>query len=840
MVRILLAGLFLITNILTQAQHWSEMVRNGNVPFSEIEGRYQEIFDENGFSKSTGWKQFGRMKHFVDARMSDDGYFLNGDATLKAFKAYKDGQVESKFEDVANWTTIGPFDIPTNGGAGRVNCIAFDPSNSSTYYVGAPSGGLWKTTNNGISWMTTTDELSSIGISDIIVDPINPNIIIIASGDRDADDTYSAGILRSTDGGNTWNSTNLSWAAAHQKQANALAMNPSNHDILFAATSSGLYKSIDNGLNWSNVKNGNYKDIQYHPNDPNTLYLKTSTQVFRSDDGGANFNNLISPTYSTSVGRIRMAVTADAPDNLYIVAAKNNSWALEGVYVSSNKGSTYTKVQGDYPNMLDGTTGGSGSTGQAWYDLDISVSPLDKDEIYVGGINIWRSLTGGTNWSQVAHWLGNGGHPYVHADIHSLEFNANGHLYACTDGGVFVTTNKGGYWTDISDGLSIAQIYKLGVSQTNPNKMITGWQDNGSNLYSSSNWARKLGGDGMECIINPVNANYMYASIYYGDIRRSATGGGSFSPITNSINETGAWVTPYVLDPNNSTTIYAGFTNVWKGTNHGNYWTKISSFSSANKLQNIAVAASNSSTIYASTSTTLFKTNDGGSTWANVTSGINGYGNITSIVVDPNDEHHVWVSKSGYFSHKKVYESTDGGTNWNNVSGTLPNLPVNTLVYQKNSAHGLYAGMDVGVYYKDTITGDWIPFMKNLPNVIISELEIIESTSELVAATYGRGVWKTQTWDLLNDVEDPTEDMQQNLNVYPVPSEGIIHVDLSLFMNEEIEISIVNMMGQTIVERNMRPQNQLMDFDLSSYGKGIYMIQLRKGNSHSSAKVVIH
>ncbi|EFK96578.1 conserved hypothetical protein, partial [sediment metagenome] len=212
--------------------------------------------------------------------------------------------------------------------------------------------------------------------------------------------------------------------------------------------------------------------------------------------------------------------------------------------------------------------------------------------------------------------------------------------------------------------------------------------------------------------------------------------------------ESGSWVTPLEMDPVDPTILYVGYRNVFRLTKSGLYYDKISNFNHNQNIQSIAVAPSNTSTIYAATVSKLYVTTDGGGSWNDISNGI---GNISYIAVDPMNSKRIWITNSGFSGNSKVYEY-DGMT-WKNLSGNLPNVPVNTIVYQKDSPDRLYIGTDIGTFYTDYGSAYWEEFGSGLPNVIVTELEIQYSAKKLRAATYGRGIWDI---DLLEcDLPEP-------------------------------------------------------------------------------------
>lgn len=752
-VKSLLAGsLILASSFSANAQQWVELMQNDTVNFYDVQAAFNSYWAGRTIEKGKGWKAFKRWEWFNEQRLYPSGKRIAPDFANKEFQKYMLEHPKTRATN-GNWTTMGPVTVPSSGGgAGRVNCVRFDPTNINIVWAGTPAGGLWKSTNAGASWTAwNTNDLQSMGVYDIAIDPTNSNIMYIATGDLDGSDTYSIGVLKSTDGGLTWNSTGLSYGVDQGKLIARLIIDPTNTNIIYAAGNGGVFKSTDGGVNWVNKLIGNFRDLEMKPGSPNTLYV-CGTIFKYSTDGGTTWVN--STASFTLINRMSIAVTPANPAYVYILASNSGDNGFHALMRSTDSGVSFTTMadRASDPNILGWNASGSDAGGQGWYDLALAVSPTNANVLYTGGVNIWKSTNGGSTLAINAHWTGGGGAEYVHADIHDLQFapGSGSIVYAGCDGGVFKTINSGTDWTDQSDDLNIGQLYKLGVAQTDPNKVMTGWQDNGSNLYNggTTTWDQVLGGDGMECAISFSSASVMYGSLYYGDINKSTNGGASFSGIVGSggtgVHEDGAWVTPYMLWAGNSNHLYVGKTQVWRSTNAGSSFTQMGTLPTGGNLSNMYVAPSNANYIYVSRSGSLYMTSTGGSTWINKTSSLPpSAGNITSITVSNTDPNKVFLTFSGYNAGQKVYQSNDGGDTWTNLSGSLPNLPANTLVRVNGSNDALYVGMDIGVYYKDGTMSDWVMFNQGLPNTVVSELEIQYSTSKLRAATYGRGLWQS-------------------------------------------------------------------------------------------------
>jgi hypothetical protein len=742
---------FFFQNIFSQELNWRNLILDSETNFYQVQESFQNEWRniDRPYPKGKGFMAYKRWEWYMEPRVYPSGKRIPTNA-IQLAKQENPAMFPPPSGTSGLWTYIGNNSVPGGGGgAGRINAIRPQPGSSSIFYGCAPAGGLWKTTDSGVSWsVLNTDYLDAIGTTDVVIDPSNNNIIYLATGDGDAGDTYSIGILKSTDGGATWSSTGLNWNVTQGRLINRLLIHPTNSNILLAATSLGIYKSTNAGVSWVLTNAGSYKDMEFKPGDPTVVYA-AGTSFIKSTDSGDNFTTITSGLPVSNVGRLSIAVSAANAATVYVLAAKNSDSGFLGIYKSTNSGTGFTSMATS-PNLLGWNANGGDAGGQGWYDLAIECSGTDANTLWVGGVNIWKSTNGGATWTCNAHWTGSGGLPYVHADVHCLTWiPSNNSLYVGCDGGVFRTTDNGTSYSDVSSNLQISQQYRLGIAQLNGNKILTGWQDNGSNLKNGTAHSQVLGGDGMECIIARTNDAIMYGEIYYGAIYKSTNNGGTFNPIVNSggtgVNADGAWVTPYALGATDND-LYVGKSTIYKSSNAGTSFTAMGTFGTG-VVNAFAVAPSNVNVIYASKGSALYKTTN-----ANTFSAISGLPNlyITSIAVSSIDENKVWVTFSGYTAGTKVYYSGNGGTSWTNISGSLPNIPSNTMVFQNTGNDALYIGTDVGVYYKDNSLADWIPYMNGLPNVVVDELEIHSATNTITAATFGRGTWRAPLYSQPN------------------------------------------------------------------------------------------
>jgi photosystem II stability/assembly factor-like uncharacterized protein len=762
-------------------------------PYNVVNGKY--INDSGEELKAPGWKLFKRWEWKAGYLVDGQGNFPET-STPEEMEKYYDKYPESGKSTSGNWTNIGYSS--TNGGyegIGRVNCIAFHPTDNNTFWVGAPSGGLWRTTNGGASWTVLTDNNAVLGVSAIAITSnySSSNTLYIGTGDRDGGSAWSlgggnthdnegTGVLKSTNGGTSWTSS-LSFLPSQKIIVYDLLIDPSNNNNLIAATGNGIYETTNAGSSWSQITTNICTDLEYKPGSSSIFYgaHQNAKYILKFTKSGT-WSWALPTLPGSSSYRTELAVSANNTNVVYALAV-NSGGGLEGIYKSTDSGVSYSLIFNGSTsgnNLLGYNCDGSTYTGQGTYDVFITANPSNANDVYVGGINVWRSTNGGTAWAIKSVWSGTCGGTVneVHADQHCCEFQpGTSTVFIGHDGGVYKSTDNGSNWTDLSNNLTINQIYRLGLSKQSGNEIIIGLQDNGTHLYSGGSWTMDgvMGGDGMECFIDPTNTNVQYGSYHNGDIRRTINHWTSQSTITSGLSGNADWVAPFVCDPNVNTTLYIGYQEVFKSTNQGTSWSQISSFGGST-LRSIALAPSNSSYIYAATQTVLNKTTNGGSSWTNITTGLPvANGNITYIAVKNDDPNTVWVTIGG-FNTDAVYQTTNGGTNWTNISSGLPSIPAMSVVQniRNTSKVELYVAMTDGVYVKYG-NSNWTAFKTGLPSVFCTELEIFydnttPSNCKIRVATFGRGLWESNI---------PVVDFAANNTLPPNVSTPVLIMDLS-------------------------------------------------------------
>ncbi len=869
--------------------------------FVEQVRRFEDFRQSHRLDTIKGWKYYKRWEHQQLMHTGGYGHLTNPDEYhLALLQAAEQKRVARSLFTNDKWLSIGPDqrpqpDDPTmQNGMGRVNCIAFHPTDSSTYYVGVAQGGLWKTTDDGAHWKPLTDQLPIIRISDIAIDPNNPNTIYIALGDyeyiqfgmleygRKRNTYFGIGIYKSTDGGNSWAATGLGRSLT-QGEASLICkiiVHPTNGDIVIAAGTTGFYYSSDAGAKWLQRDSSLAWDLQLDPTNPNVVYA-TSGHLMRSGIGQASIMKSTDFGYSwtrlntgipprDSVERIKIAISPSDPRVIY-AACTDRFYGLHGVYRSTNAGSSWTK-RFDSLNVLEWQEGKSAG-GQGSYDLSLQVHATNSDEVYIGGINVWGTKDGGLSFYPATYWIGYFGES-AHADHHLMSYRPlTGHYYLCNDGGV-VRTKKvvlarwdslrlgepfKTVWTPVTKNMAISSFYRLSSSKQLDERVIAGAQDNSTAYFNGKEWRGVISGDGMDNWIDPQGDSIVIGSSQSGYFFRAKNGVDFEYLDINKSNEAAEWTTPLVADPTDKSVLYIVFSNVYRSSDKGSTWTKVSDFPvdpKYNRQQEasaLAVSASNPDVlmvcrrlhIESNMPSLCMRSTDGGKQWTNVTSGLPDSLYFTSIEISDDNPNLAWLSCAGLEKGSKVYRTTDGGQSWVNISYDLPNLPVNVIKQVPNGQrHMVMIGTDVGIYVINDSTKHWISYSSSLPNVIISDLEFNESVQKMYCATFGRGVWECATiYDLPSEINEVNEVANRALELYPQPlSENTaLHLRWTADCVGPVHIEISSEQGKLIQHVQKDKISELFEQHLPlTLPPGVYFLRCQCGSKQSIAKFVIH
>jgi photosystem II stability/assembly factor-like uncharacterized protein len=747
------------------------------------------------------------------------------------------------------WSLGGPLNI-----GGRISALAMHPDNMQTIYAGAASGGIFKSTNSGQTWSAIFEDAASLSIGDIAIANTDPDLVWVGTGEANAGGgsmTYDGdGVYKSLDGGGTWQHAGL----VNIGSVGRLAIHPTDPQTVFVAAMGrlfsnnpdrGVFRTSDGGATWEKVLYLNDStgaiDIVIHPQHPDTIYaamwerVRTPDRrtyggpgsgIFRSYDGGDTWTRLAGglPVSSAYVGRIGLDISSSDPGVLYAIYADDIGY-FSGVYRSANGGDSWTRTN-------DGALANFYSS-YGWWFGRIVVDPSNANIAYAIGFDLYKTTNGGNSWSYISG--------PVHVDQHDLvvhPLNTN-YLVLGNDGGVYLSSNAGSSWTFL-DNLPITQFYTCEADEQFPERLYGGTQDNGTNRTFAAglgDWESIYWGDGFYVLVDPTNNNYIYAEYQYGNFARSTNGGASFSTAMTGISTSDRmnWNTPFIIDPNNPQVLYFGANRLYKSTNRASSWQAVSTdltngagnFNQVyGTITTIAVAPSNSQYIYVGTDDgNAWRTVNGGTNWVKITGGLPERW-ITRVSVDPNEENTVYITLSGYkydSYQPHIFRSTSAGTIWTDISGNLPEAPVNDVIVDPALDSTLYAATDFGVFVTRDLGLHWQMLGDNLPNVPVVDLRFHAPTRTLVAATYGRSMYTFDLDQLVSYPEFAGKD--ESFRIFPNPASGRINIIFS-GLNSEGQYRIISSSGQEVKTGWLNQARGVQTISIDELSSGYYFLEI--------------
>lgn len=734
----------------------------GGGPDAIAEGEYEGEEEEVGTS-------IGRLEYF-QMLFGDANGVIPADGIIKAREQVQQMQAAVSAASPqgstgagvskTSWTYIGPGKTVKNGIwnarqlSGHVEAIVVHPTNPSLIWIGADTGGIWKSTDAGVTWRPVNDFLEAMIIPTIVINPANPTILYAGTGARSSG-VPGVGILKSTDSGDSWTGLAATRNANFGFVEKLAITNDGN--TLLATTDNGLWRSVDAGATWAQAagipNNTNMVDVAFNPTDNSKAVASGRVgSAWYSTDGGSNWTQATGlPT-----GRTQLAYVASAPNIVYASVNANDG----EVWKSTDGGQTYARTH----------TGSRYLNGQGWYGNTLWVDPTNPNIVIVGGLSIWGSTDGGVTFAQTRSTGG----PDQHVMISSPGFNgtSNKTVYAGNDGGFFRTDDIYGTlagaatradWVSLNEKLGISQVY--GVSVNSQGVVLVGLQDNGTLITNQDgDWMRISFGDGGYSFADPTDGRYFYNGFIRMGVERSANSGAESEVIAGKgkaapyvINDTSNFITPILLDPNNPQRLLVGGTSLWRTndvrtattTTTGPQWAAIKAPANGN-INAMAIAPGNSDIVWVGhNSGQLFKSVNGTAvtpTWTQQGQGTLPDRSVNRIVIDPKNANNVYIAFGSYQANN-IWRSTDGGATWAAASGTgataLPALPVMALAIHPNNSNWLYAGTVMGIFTSENGGASWSVPHDGPTNAMIWDLSWSNTT--LYAATYGRGVWRSQT-----------------------------------------------------------------------------------------------
>ena len=724
----------------------------------------------------------GRNDWFMFQRMYGSNS-IPAEARNIAWESQREMRAESTIspQAAATWQPIGPS--PTISAwfnawgmtSGRVNSVAVSPANSRLVLIGSSTGGIWRSTDSGDTFIPVSDDQADLEVGYLAFARSNPSIVYAGMGDTKLG-YLGSGVLKSTDEGKTWTrvSNNSLPSPGSIARVDVDALNPNRlfvaqYSIVFGdkITSSGLYLSTDGGVTWTRSLAGAARDVVVAPGNPKIVYAGLSRiekdtdpafGLYRSTDSGSSWANVFTAQYELNKRRdIKIAVSPVDPQRVSV---------FYGGFIGLNPDAHF-KASSDGGLTWNEQSLASVDISQLGYNTYLFSNPHDAQTLYLGSRDIYRSSDGGASWTNITHNFYDSGTGFTyapggsntHSDQHSLAFSPTDptEFYAANDGGVSKTTDGGQSFRSLNATLTLSQFIGITLHPTNPMLSFGGTQDNGAQRrYPDSSWHEIVSGDGGHTVIDPLDPSIVYMTYTRGDVYRYVNDGqtldaqigynGVFGePVDNARI---AFYPPFVGNHVDSR-LYFGTWRLFVSSDFGRSWSAPAGFTDLTKgvtdtapdvLSTIAVARSNTNVIYTGSAQGRAMTSmDAGRTWADITRGLPNR-SITSVAVDPSNSSIAYLTVSG-FNSDHVFKTTDGGTSWLSVSSGLPNVPASALTFDPIDPATIYLGTDVGVFRSNDRGSSWRSFNRGMPPVVIHEFAS-QKSGLIQVATYGRGAFE--------------------------------------------------------------------------------------------------
>ena len=820
----------------------------------------------------------------AEGRRYEPGAFPNEWASLQRaypygrinFEQLKEAQVEAQAMRLAagrtspgTWVERGP----TNIGA-RVTDLEMHPTDPNTIFAGMASGGVYKSMDGGTTWDPIFDDQAVLTIGDIAIDPYDPDVIYVGTGEANSASFswFGMGMFKSEDGGSTWSYTGLE----ETRYIGRVIVDPHNTDRLWVAgagslfgtdSNRGVYRSLDAGDSWDKVfsltDSTSCIDIAIDPTKPDTLYAAMwervrgltyrrsggpSSGIWRSHDGGDNWTELTNGLPSgPDVGRIGISVAASSPNVIYAFYVDDPGY-FYGVYKSTDGGDSWS------PTNSSGLSNLTSSFG--WYFGQIRVDPEDPNRAFVMGVPFYRTENGGFSWSEVGE--------SNHVDHHAMAFDPADHtrIFEGNDGGIYRSTSSGDSWTKLYDQPT-NQFYAIEIDYQNPQRLYGGTQDNGTLRTvdgDPDNWERIFGGDGFYVVVDPTDPNTIFCEYQWGNAYKSTDFGDSWDWALNGVDDGDRrnWSSPIVMDPSDNETLYFGTYRVWKTTDGGDWWNAISADltngyaggSTFGTVTTIAVAPANPDVIYVGTDdSNVWVTQNGGTlSWTNVSATLPNRW-VTRVAVDPTDPTIAYATFSGLRWNENighVYRTENAGASWTDITGNLPDAPVNALAVDPDLPNVLYAGSDVGCFYTKNLGADWEMLGTGLPAAPVYDIKIHQPTRTLVAGTHGRSMHSIDL-DETTGIPDDAEEVGSvvSLSNHPNPFGGSTSITYTLAGPSQVTLAVYDIAGHMVrtLESGARVagEHEIRWDGMNDAGRrvanGTYFLRLEAGEQVTARKM---
>lgn len=688
-------------------------------------------------------------------------------------------------QGLGTWTFLGPGNI-----GGRTRALLIDPQTPNTIYAAGVAGGVWKSTNGGANWSPISDLIANLAVNSLAMDPKDSKVILAGTGEGyfAGDNVRGAGIFKTADAGVSWTRLESTANNSNFFYINDLVISPNDSMRLYAATRTGVWRSLDGGVVWTRVLAvtviGGCLDLAIRPGQMTDYVFAAcgtfaQATIYRNIDAGA----VAAPDWTSvhtevGMGRTALAISPSDPSVIYAVSASYLSGpfedALHAVFRSTSGGDAGTwtaRVRNTDTNKLNTSILSSPALAlasdckfatrdeffaQGWYDLAIAIDPLESNRLWVGGIDLFRSDDAGANWGIASN-------AYleerfkIHPDNHSITFHpqyngtSNQMMFVGNDGGLFRTdnargtvaigpgaacnsTNIGIQWTSLNNSYGVTQFYH-GLPFPNGTSYLGGTQDNGTlfgtNAGGPNGWREINGGDGGYVGVDLLNPLTLFAEFTGITMQKSTDGGETFGSATLGIEDFGLFINPFLLDPSDSSRLWTGGVFLWRSLNGAAHWTQASDLTAGSgNVSALAVSQTNSNFALAGMSDGYILRTD----QALITNEATDWafsrprtGWVSSVAFDPTNKDIAYATYSP-FGGSHVWRSINSGASWTAIVGTgtgaLPDIPVHSIVIDPSNTARLYIGTDLGVFVSTDGGANWAVENTGFANVVTESLSL--------------------------------------------------------------------------------------------------------------------
>lgn len=845
------------------------------------------IVCHQGFSQRATFPKETMVKHYWE--YIHDAKQVSEKDSPASFKQNYD-----YWDPTGTWDEIGPVTSSDNFtmDVGRLSCLEIDSANDSVILVGSPSGGLYYTTNKGESWINAGLDcpmeehglnIFTPGIASIVITHRNDTTFwIVATGDKDHTFSFSMGVIRSIDLGKSWHmlngkdSTNLpgNWYYIRK-----LMQHPKDPNIIFAATSRGLYKTNNaltqnpDDIQWKMIiedpisNDEGYFELEFHTANPDIMILSKEyrnwntiqgDEILISEDGGESWsplpglNNILPIGDQFSFFLSLLEFTPANPDHLFIYIKGKSDGPPDSAYYNDFWKYTFSdsswiqlgNIHYQYGNGRNG----------------FAVSPNDENELYAATVPTYRSSDGGVSWLQDNDYFSEnkGGKTLPHLDIQDLKYNKQGtELWAASDGGPFMKVIADTLWLSKVNSIGVAKILRFDVSTLDPNRYLFGGWDVGSQLYNKADntWVHRGTGDGYGCIFDNDESGTFYTVGYaydHNSIRRY-----THWEEPNYQKYGDFWHANFAINTANHKFIYLSQGDrIVRSPDQGETWETLVTPEDLNLdpnnylLWDMHVAEANGNYLYLRVIRIkqgehpyIFKTTHVNSdpkyiSWTDITPESVPNSWLTDIEVDYHNPDKIWASFNNTQGAKIMeYENEK----WRDITANLEsgNSGVYGVAHLYGSDGGLFVGSYYGIFYREDKSSDWKLYKPGLPNVEPVDIKINYKSGKLVTGTDGRGIWET---DLPAGYKSP-EAIQKSLPqllVYPNPANDHINVEYELRNEGEVEIEVYDLMGRKVISTKANSLSGQFVFQTKEWESGLYIAKFKvDGENIESLKFAV-